>query len=94
MTEHPSLTVSRAARRHGVSPSAITRWIVEGALLRSGQRLKLRAIRLPGGYRTTALWLDQFISILTEDRTRAPAPSELVEERAEQSIANLKAEGW
>jgi hypothetical protein len=88
------LSVSKAGRLAGVSPSAATRWIVGGAALRNGTRLRLKAIRLPGGFRTTRQWLDEFIEALTRDRTAASSPSALVEERAEQSIANLKGEGW
>jgi hypothetical protein len=90
----PLLSVSKAAKLAEVSPSATTRWIVAGVMLRDGRRLKLKAIRLPGGYRTTEAWLDEFIGALTADRTGAPVPAELVEERAERSIASLEAQGW
>jgi hypothetical protein len=94
IAEQELLSVSKAGRLAGVSPSAATRWIVSGAALRDGTRLKLKAIRLPGGFRTTRQWLDEFIEALTRDRTGAPAPSELVEARAERSMMSLQAQGW
>jgi hypothetical protein len=62
--------------------------------MRDGTRLKLKAIRLPGGFRTTQQWLDEFIEALTRDRTGAPAPSEVVEERARRAEMALAEDGW
>ena len=88
------LSVSEVGRRKGVSPSAVTRWILTGAALRNGSRLKLKAIRLPGGFRTTQPWLDEFVETLTRDRTGASMPSEVVEERARRAEMALAADGW
>ena len=87
-------SVSEAGRRQVVSPSAVTRWILAGAALRDGTRLKLKAIRLPGGFRTTQEWVDEFIETLTRDRTGASMPSEAVGERARRAEMALAAEGW
>jgi hypothetical protein len=65
-----------------------------GAALRDGSRLKLKAIRLPGGFRTTRQWVDEFIETLTRDRTGASMPSEVVEERARRAEMALAADGW
>jgi len=92
VAEH--FSVSETARWQGVSPSAVTRWIITGAALRDGSRLKLKAIRLPGGFRTTQQWVDEFIETLTRDRTGASMPSEVVEERARRAEMALAADGW
>src|SRR4051794_19491 len=87
-------SVSSIARSMDVSPAAVTRWIINGAKLRDGTRLKLKAIRLPGGFRTTQLWLDEFVEVLTRDRTGASMPSEVVGERARRAEMALAADGW
>lgn len=87
-------SVSEAGRRKSVSPSAVTRWILTGAALRDGARLKLKAIRLPGGFRTSEQWLDEFVEALTRDRTGASMPAEVVEARARRSEMALAADGW
>jgi hypothetical protein len=88
------LSVSETARGQGVSPSAVTRWILTGAARRDGTRLKLKAIRLPGGFRTTQQWIDEFIEILTRDRTGASMPAEVIGERARRAEMALGADGW
>jgi hypothetical protein len=87
------ISVSEAGRRRGASTSAVTRWIVAGTPLRDGTRLKLKAIRLPGGFRTTQAWLDEFIDILTRDWTGAAMPPEVGEESARRPNAELAANG-
>jgi hypothetical protein len=94
ITGQELLSVSKAGRLAGVSPSAATRWITDGVALRDGQRLKLKAIRLPGGYRTTEQWLDEFVAALTRDRTGASVPAELAEKRARRAELALAADGW
>jgi hypothetical protein len=88
------LSVSEAGRQTGTSPSAVTRWILNGAALKNGSRLKLKAIRLPGGFRTTQQWVDEFIEALTSDRTGSSVASEVVGSRAEQATQRLVAAGW
>jgi hypothetical protein len=63
------------AGRNGrpIHPATLTRWILDGVRLRDGGRLRLRAARLPAGWRTTASWLDEFIAALTADRAGGPA---------------------
>ncbi len=95
MAQHQEfLSVSAAARSQDVSPAAVTRWINNGAKLRDGSRCKLQAIRLPGGFRTTQQWVDEFIETLTRDRTGASMPSEVVGERARRAELSLAAQGW
>jgi hypothetical protein len=88
------ISVPEVARGQGVSSSAVTRWILMGAALSDGTRAKLKAIRLPGGFRTTRRWVDEFIETLTRDRTGASMPSEVVEERARRAEMALAADGW
>jgi hypothetical protein len=88
------LSVSEAGRRQSVSPSAVTRWILTGAALRDGTRLKLKAIRLPGGFRTTQQWVDEFVEGLTRDRTGVEAPPPGAEMRAAEATARMGARGF
>jgi hypothetical protein len=88
------ISIPETARGQGVSPAAVTRWILTGAKLSNGNRAKLKAIRLPGGFRTTRQWVDEFIELLTLDRVGAPAPAEVHEERARRSEVALAADGW
>jgi hypothetical protein len=89
-----SISVTNAATLSGVSTAAVTRWIVDGAKLRGGGRLKLRSIRLPGGFRTTEQWLNEFVAALTADRTN-PMPATPAEEMgARRAGALLAASGW
>jgi hypothetical protein len=62
------LTPGAIARELGVHPSAPLRWIQRGALLSSGDRVKLTALRTPGGWRVRREDLDQFLRVLTADR--------------------------
>jgi hypothetical protein len=56
------------ARRLSNHPSAPIRWITKGTVLSNGQRLKLQAVRTPGGWRIRRDWLDAFLAALTADR--------------------------
>jgi hypothetical protein len=76
-----------------VSPTSVVRWITEGVRLRSGDRLKLPAVRYPAGWRIAEDDFEQFIARLTADRT-GEAASPITAARAEQSIARLQGEGW
>jgi hypothetical protein len=76
-----------------VSPTTVTRWVVVGVRLRDGSRLKLPAVRYPGGWRIAEDDFEQFIARLTADRTGDLA-SPITANRAERSIASLTGEGW
>lgn len=77
MNEPTFLKVVDVARRLGNSPSAVTRWIMKGASLRDGSRVRLEAIRTPGGWRVTQEALDAFFATLTEDRLpQTPSPTQ------------------
>jgi excisionase family DNA binding protein len=89
-----SLGISEAAARVGVSKRTVTRWIEKGARLKAGSQLKLRANRLPSGFRTTEAWLDEFIAELTSDRIGPRAGSAVDEERARRAAGVLAATGW
>jgi hypothetical protein len=52
-----------------VSPTSVVRWIVEGVRLRAGGRLKLPAVRYPGGWRIAEDDFAAFIARLTADRS-------------------------
>jgi hypothetical protein len=108
------LNLSQAARLLGsnhddkpVAPSTLTRWILSGVKLRGGGRLRLRALKLPGGWRIRPGDLDEFIERLTADRladaghhqgddaparpTRTPSQARRSHERA---VKHLKAAGF
>ena len=65
----------------GFSASSVTRWIEQGAPLRCGGRLRLRAERYPAGWRTCEVWVREFVAALTADRAGA-ASSKTPEEGA------------
>jgi hypothetical protein len=56
-------------------------------------RLKLPALRYPGGWRIAEDDFEQFIARLTSDRT-GEAASPVTEVRADQAIQRLAAAGW
>jgi hypothetical protein len=76
-----------------VSPTTVTRWVVEGVVLLSGGRLKLPATRYPAGWRIAEDDFRQFIAKLTADRTgRLSSP--VTETAAEGAIGRLAAQGF
>jgi hypothetical protein len=64
------LSLVAIARELACHPSGPLRWITRGALLTSGERIKLVASRTPGGWRVRREDLDAFLAILTADRLR------------------------
>lgn len=76
------------------APSTLIRWIVTGAKLRDGGRLKLRATRSPGGWLTSEAWIQEFLGALTADRAGDVAPSAGAEMRAEAAMARMAARGF
>jgi hypothetical protein len=61
-------TPTQLAHRLGKHPSAPVRWLTKGAILSTGQRLKLQAVRTPGGWLIRRDWCDAFLAALTADR--------------------------
>jgi hypothetical protein len=59
--------------RDGKPPhvSTLIRWATRGTRLRDGSRVRLRAVKTPGGWRSSAEWVTQFLDILTRDRLGA-----------------------
>src|SRR5262245_57437550 len=49
-----------------VHPSTVLRWVLRGCRLPDGTRLRLEAVRTPGGWYTTHEALDRFLAALTE----------------------------
>src|SRR4051794_1225576 len=54
-------------------PATVTRHILRGVKLRDGTTAKLAAVRTPGGWLVTAQAVDEFIAVITADRTGEPA---------------------
>jgi hypothetical protein len=88
------LTVKQAGDLSGYSAASITRWIEDGAKLRGGGRLRLRAERHPAGWRTTGQWVSEFIAELTRHRTGQYPASDPMKERTRAASAELTARGW
>lgn len=60
--------VARAVSRDGhkpVSPSTVVRWIVEGARDRSGNRVKLAAVKVGARWATTKAAVDEFVAAIS-----------------------------
>jgi hypothetical protein len=70
------LTPVVIARELACHPSAPVRWIQDGIILTSGERLRLEAVRTPGGWRVRRDRLDRFLGVITEDRLRPDQPAD------------------
>ena len=93
------LTPVVIARTHDCHPSAVVRWIQKGTPLSTGSRLRLAAVRTPGGWRVKPEDLEQFLEALTTDRLRPDAPVESPKstpksERVARMNAGLAAAGF
>jgi hypothetical protein len=86
------------ARTHDCHPSAVVRWIQKGTPLSTGTRLRLAAVRTPGGWRVRPEDLEDFLEALTADRLRpggeetTPKPTPK-SERVAAMNARLRANG-
>lgn len=67
-------TLAQVAHRLGVHPSAPWRWISRGVVAPSGGRLKLQAVRFPGGWRVRDEDLERFVAELNQAQPEQPAP--------------------
>jgi hypothetical protein len=85
--------VSQTGKLAGMSKRSVTYAITHGAKLKDGRTLQLRAIAVPGGFRTTEQWLFEFINELTRDRTKQSVPA-AANDRAQKASAVLSATGW
>jgi hypothetical protein len=68
------LPISRRGRP--VHVATVTRWIVDGVLLRDGTRLRLRGTRLPGRWVVEPAALQEFLVALTADRSATPTSAQ------------------
>lgn len=67
------LNLTQAGRLYAVASVTIKKWITEG--IRHGERVvKLRAVRIGNRYRTSSIWLDEFIRAINEPEIYTPAP--------------------
>jgi hypothetical protein len=67
-----SLPPSRAGKP--VHVSTIGRWRSPGVRRRDGSYITLRAVRLPAGWATTAVWVEAFIAAVTAEKSGRAAP--------------------
>jgi hypothetical protein len=89
------LTPTDIARKCQVDPSAPVRWMRKGLALRTGDRLTLRFVCTPGGYRVKSEWLDTFLAAIAEDRATTPAPMPKMVEtlrQRKQRLARMNAD--
>ncbi len=73
----PSQIARRMPPNRGDRPvhiATVIRYVTTGVALSDGSRLKLRAVRFPGGWRSTWPWVQEFIDRLTADRTGGAEP--------------------
>jgi hypothetical protein len=80
--------LARVLEKH---PSAVTRWLVKGVLLRDGSRLFLDGGRTPGGWIVSAEAVDRFLAALTSD-ARGPAARPARIDSAEHAAADAACE--
>jgi hypothetical protein len=59
-----------------VTVSALTRWIKNGISLGTGERIRLRAVRFPAGWRTCDEWVNEFLDRLTAVAINGARPPE------------------
>ncbi|WP_165070846.1 hypothetical protein [Paludisphaera rhizosphaerae] len=101
MSEPAYLTPAAAGRLfpsadgRGLSPQSVMRSILRGtqSVRQATERIKLRAVRTPAGWLTTAEWVAEYVDALTADRVGAPH-KQSVEERGLKARALLRAKGW
>ena len=86
------------ARELGKHPSVVNRWMTKGTKLSSGERLRLEAVRTPGGWLTRREWLDAYLKALTEDYRRedttVPATRPTASRRISELESRLTAAGF
>jgi hypothetical protein len=83
------ITAADAAHAYDVAPGAVVRWANKGALRRDGSRIKLRCVRLPGSFRTTKAWLDEFLQAIADDK--AGKPDAAPKPRQSARVATMRA---
>ena len=66
-------TVSEIAHELGCHPSAVVRWLTRGAALKTGERIRLEGVKIPGGWRIVRSDLEKFLAVLTDDSLRPSA---------------------
>lgn len=56
--------------------ATLGRWRYPGVARRDGSRITLRAVRFPGGWRTTVEWVREFLDAVTAEKTGQAAPAQ------------------
>lgn len=76
-----ALTLSQACRLlpgtrgcEHPDPATLTRWILNGIRVTSGCRVKLEAVKLPGGWRTSREAVSRFLAALTDGHQQPAVP--------------------
>jgi transposase-like protein len=90
--------IAAQARRIGVAPGTLARWIDRGVLDPEGQRVRLEAIRLPGRVVVTDQAMERFLQALQgHPKPESPAPPVVrstVRPEVDRADAVLEAVGW
>jgi hypothetical protein len=86
------LSMAQAARlfppnrgNRPVHPSTVSRWIVNGVLLRDGQRARLEGVVRPSGWFTSAEAVQRFLAVLTHSRGVPQSPPAMTTGRSRAS---------
>ncbi len=86
------LTPTQIGREYDKSPGAVVRWVQKGTLTKSGERLRLKGTRTPGGWRIARADLDAFFAALTADVLRPSQPAEPAPAPKAAHLRKIKAE--
>lgn len=93
-TPHPLLaetvlTLTQAAGRlpgakgcRHPNPTTLLRWVIRGAKARDGRRVRLDAVKLPGGWRTSAEALGRFLAAIGPEEPAPARPSPAARRKA------------
>lgn len=83
-------------RRQGrpVNMATLWRWALRGAMGPAGQKIRLEAVRAPGGWISSAAALTRFFSALTpsldsEPATRTPTRQKQASDRAARELSKM-----
>lgn len=74
-------------------PATLVRWVTRGIEVPSGERIKLRAVRVGNRWMTTDRWFDDFVGAMTSahqpdgDTPRTEAQRRRVSAQAQREVA-------
>lgn len=98
----PYLSPAQIGRRYSrdgkpLHPSTINRWINRGVVTRSGARVRLRALRCPGGWRILQKDVDAFLAAVGESCVsddHQPSRGKINDQAVDDALRKLAARGY